>query len=243
MTHLFGPWRFVGPVEQENHPMTQPVYTIRRGPTGGIGPKDLWDRAEVAQIDHFHPASVSQHPKTECRVLYNQEGFRYSFQVRDRWVRAQALNYQDQVCLDSCVEFFVQAAGAPGYFNFEVNCIGTLLLSYIEDPHRTPTGFVKATPVRAQDAARITIEPSITQRPFLPERTEPLTWQVDVGVPFELLRSYVPDFQIPRSGTEWRGNFFKCGDETSHPHWASWAPIGEELNFHVPRYFGKLVFE
>lgn len=223
--------------------MTDHTYIIRRTPPGTISPKDLRDRAEIVTVDHFHPASVSQHPQTECRLVYNQEGFRYSFQVYDRWVRAQALHYQEQVCLDSCVEFFVQATGAPGYFNFEVNCIGTLLLSYIEDPQRTPTGFVKATPVRAQDAAHITIEPSIQQRPFLPERTEPLTWSVDVWVPFELFSAYIPDFQIPRPGTQWRGNFFKCGDETSHPHWASWAPIGKELNFHVPEYFGRLVFE
>lgn len=223
--------------------MANHIYTIRRGPPGRISTSDLWERAEVVKVEHFHPASVSQHPMTECRILYNQEGFRFSFQVQDRWVRAQAMNYQDQVCLDSCVEFFVQAVGAPGYFNFEVNCIGTLLLSYIEDPRRRSTGFVKATPVRTQDAALITIESSIKQRPFLPEHTEPFTWNVDVSVPFEIFSAYFPNFQIPRPGTEWRGNFFKCADETSHPHWASWAPIGEELNFHVPRYFGKLVFE
>ena len=41
----------------------------------------------------------------------------------------------------------------------------------------------------------------------------------------------------------WRGNAFKCADETSHPHWASWAPIGEALNFHAPGWFGDLDFE
>jgi hypothetical protein len=44
----------------------------------------------------------------------------------------------------------------------------------------------------------------------------------------------------PVVGQRWRVNAFKCGDETSHPHWASWAPIGEALNFHQPEYFGWL---
>jgi len=44
------------------------------------------------------------------------------------------------------------------------------------------------------------------------------------------------------AGTEWRANCFKCADETSHPHWASWAPIGEALNFHQPQYFGVFHF-
>ena len=40
----------------------------------------------------------------------------------------------------------------------------------------------------------------------------------------------------------WRANFYKCGDATSHPHWASWNPIGEKLSFHKPEYFGEIVF-
>jgi hypothetical protein len=40
----------------------------------------------------------------------------------------------------------------------------------------------------------------------------------------------------------WCGNLFKCADESSNPHWASWNPIGEELNFHDPRYFASIRF-
>ena len=36
--------------------------------------------------------------------------------------------------------------------------------------------------------------------------------------------------------------FFKCGDKTSHPHWASWNPV-DELNFHLPRCFSEIIFE
>jgi hypothetical protein len=45
------------------------------------------------------------------------------------------------------------------------------------------------------------------------------------------------------SGQAWRGNFYKCGDETSHPHWGMWAPIREGFTFHQPRFFGTLHFE
>ncbi|MCD6337129.1 MAG: hypothetical protein J7M01_02720, partial [Candidatus Marinimicrobia bacterium] len=37
------------------------------------------------------------------------------------------------------------------------------------------------------------------------------------------------------------GNLYKCGDKTSHPHWASWSPI-DKLNFHQPKHFGEFVF-
>ena len=38
----------------------------------------------------------------------------------------------------------------------------------------------------------------------------------------------------PVPGDRWRANFYKCGDETSHPHWASWSPVGR-LDFHRPQ--------
>jgi hypothetical protein len=46
----------------------------------------------------------------------------------------------------------------------------------------------------------------------------------------------------PTVGEVWTGNFYKCGDETSHPHWAAWSLIGEVLDFHAPERFGRLVF-
>jgi len=40
-----------------------------------------------------------------------------------------------------------------------------------------------------------------------------------------------------------RGNFYKCAEDNSHPHWASWASMGGELNFHLPDRFGWFSFE
>ncbi len=201
-----------------------------------------WNSAEMLEVAFFHPRSESSHPETCCRVLYDNDFLYWSFIVKDRWARARFLEYQDPVCKDSCVEFFVQPVQDAGYFNFEVNCIGTLQLLYIEDPARTKAGFAKAIPVPADDAAGIRIWTSIKDRPYLPENQEPMQWRIDAAVPFSLLGRYIPGFNPPGPGTNWRGNLYKCADESSHPHWASWAPIGPELNFHVPRYFGSLVF-
>ncbi|MFH2113573.1 MAG: carbohydrate-binding family 9-like protein [Spirochaetota bacterium] len=201
-----------------------------------------WKHAEELEVSFFHPGSKSTHPNTRCKVLYDKSFLYWSFRVEDRWVRARFLEYQDPVCRDSCVEFFVQPAQEAGYFNFELNCIGTMQLFYIEDPTRTKTGFMKATPISATDAAGIQIRASIQERPYLPENHEPMEWWMDAAVPFSLFSKHVPEFTPPVPGTEWRGNFYKCADDSSHPHWAAWAPIGDELNFHVPQYFGTLRF-
>jgi len=214
---------------------------------GGDWTLPEWKEAHTLSVASFHPQSSNHHPQVTCKVLYDDAKLYWSFFVRDRYVLAEKLEYQSQVCEDSCVEFFIHPAGASGYFGFETNCIGTMLLKYIEDPTRTPTGFVKATRVPEADVTGVMVWHSISERPYLPENPEPLEWRVDVSVPFDLFGKYIPNFTPPIStprapGTLWKGNFFKCADKSSHPHWASWAPTGEALNFHVPRYFGELRF-
>ena len=221
-------------------------YTVKKNlnppQPGGDWKDGAWENADTLDVASFHPQSSAHHPRVSCKVLYDEARLYWSFFVRDRYVLAEKLEYQSQVCEDSCVEFFIHPAGASGYFGFETNCIGTMLLKYIENPIRTPTGFVKATKVSATDLVAVGLWHSIQERPYLPENPDPLDWRVDVSVPFSLFGKYSPAFVPPASGTVWKGNFFKCADKSSHPHWASWSPIGEALNFHVPRYFGELRF-
>jgi len=138
------------------------------------------------------------------------------------------------------VEFFVQPRPDQGYFNLEMNAGGSHLCMFIEDPARIPGGFKKFTRLPPEWGGRIQVRSSLPAT-VDPEVTEPLTWEVNFFLPFEVLEHFVgPLGKI--EGQAWRGNFFKCGDETSHPHWAAWAPV-DELNFHLPRCFGILNFE
>jgi hypothetical protein len=76
-----------------------------------------------------------------------------------------------------------------------------------------------------------------------PEIEEPITWSVGYALPIDLLQRYCA-VRPPQSGAVWRANFYKCADNTSHPHWLTWAPVDyPRPNFHLPRYFGVLVFE
>jgi len=228
------------------YPSSYRVHSISRNEgdlsfLGGMAwEEEPWAKAETLRVSHFHPKSSSAHPETRCKVLYDEEGLFGSFKVEDRYVIGRYTEPQSPVCRDSCVEFFVKPERSSGYFNFEISCIGTLFLLYITDPQRTQDGFREATPVSVKDGLKIWT--SIRDRPLLPERLGPLEWRVDFFIPFSLFAAAIPHFASPREGHEWRGNFYKCADDSSHPHWAAWAPIGEELNFHVPSYFGHLLF-
>jgi hypothetical protein len=225
------------------------VYRIRRieEPPSFTGnwSGGAWAAAEPVPIDHFHPSSSDHRPKTEVKILYDPTHLYVFFRVFDRYVRAVAEGFQGPVWADSCVEAFLSPRENGGYFNFEMNCGGILLLYYIEDPRRTEEGFAKFTPVAAEKVAGMRIYHSLPSR-VDPEIEEPVEWRLEYSIPLAVFEAYLGEAVDPSghpADRRWRGNFYKCGDRTSHPHWASWSPIGVELNFHCPEHFGTLEFE
>lgn len=162
------------------------------------------------------------------------------FHVQDRYVRCVRTDYGSEVWKDSCVEFFVQPKLEAGYFNFEFNCGGAFLCSYIVDPTRTPDGFKKFTKLPAEISRPIQVRTSLP-RVVEPEIAEPSEWRLQFFIPFSLLEGFVGRLGEV-AGQTWRGNVFKCAEDNSHPHWAAWSPV-DEFNFHLPRCFGELRFE
>lgn len=221
-------------------------YTIRSasGPLGTPSLDDgLWAAADTLTVSHFPWEDSGHRPVVTARVLYDDAWLAVRFDVEDRYVRAVAENFNDSVCLDSCVEFFVAPSADPAqdaYFNFEVNCGGTVLLHRCLSTAEREAGQERP-PLGDEEGALIqmaTTLPKIVE----PEITEPTTWTVEYHVPWPLFTKYF-DVAIPQSGTTWRANFYKCGDRTSHPHWGSWAPVGTERpNFHQPAFFQPVHF-
>ena len=201
-----------------------------------------WNAAETIHVDQFRPESSPHRPQTAARMLYDDTHLFVRFDVQDQFIRCIRDQYQDIVSRDSCVEFFLKPKTTTGYFNFEINCGGTLLLYYIEDPTRAPDAFFrKFKPLPPELGRQVEIKSSLPRR-IDPEITAATDWQMTVAVPFSILESYTGSL-TPVSGQTWEGNFFKCGDECSHPHWASWSPIEGVLRFHQPQFFGQFHFE
>jgi hypothetical protein len=200
-----------------------------------------WSHANIAPVDQFHENSSSHRPRTQAKLLWADRALYLSFLVHDQYVRCTRQKYQELVSKDTCVEFFVQPREGKGYFNFEINCGGTMLLYYIEDATRTPTApFRSYTPVSAELGSRVHIRTTLPSR-VEPEIKTPVTWELSCVIPLDVLEHYVGDLRLA-SGQSWRGNFFKCADESSHPHWASWSLIGPTLRFHQPDRFAALQF-
>ncbi len=223
---------------------TMPTYTVRRTPEPpslkGDWDGPIWRQAETGTLDHFVPTSSDHRPKVQFRLLYDAEWIYVLFRVEDRYVRCVETKFNGSVCQDSCTEFFVQPRPDKGYFNFEVNCGGNMLCYYIEDPSPSPQGeFAKYTPLTPEQGAQVRRYHSL---PAVvdPEITEPVTWLNEIHIPLALLETFTGPLGDP-AGQEWRANLYKCGDKTSHPHWATWAPI-EGGSFHQPHFFAPLRF-
>lgn len=212
--------------------------------TGVIAPTTIdanWDKPPWQSIEPFpidrHVGEKPEHcPKTQVKITYNDAAVYVIFRVEDRYVRAVATEHDGTVWRDSCVEFFFTPGRdvARGYFNLEMNCGGTMLLHFQEGPGKN-CAHIPASELREIQIAHSL--PKIVD----PEIQDTVTWTVEYRLPLAILGRYCR-VDRPAPGTIWRANFYKCGDQTSHPHWLSWSPI-EVRNFHRPENFGLLEFQ
>lgn len=209
---------------------------------GGIRSFEGWADVPFLELEFVLPSASGHQPRTRFQGIYNEEAIIGLFSVSDRYVRSVFTQFQDQVSKDSCVEFFfrpfTQNGPASGYFNFEFNIGGALLVYYIRN-HQRENGFKDYSKLTEEEGARVIIDSS---HPGVidPEITDPVNWQLGFRIPRQLLEAYAGPIGTIAGGT-WQANFYKCGSDTSHPHWISWQPLPEK-NFHLPDCFGPIHF-
>lgn len=228
----------------------KPEFAVKRAASkpalDGNWNSPVWAAANTLEIANFFehvPEGVPDKdfkPRTQARVLYDNDGLYLFFRVEDKYVRSIATEYRGKVWEDACAEFFVQPKADRGYFNFEINCGGTMLLSYHENPDWKGESLRNAGGVPWELAQQVKIFHSMP-KVVDPEIAENTTWVLEYFIPFSLLEAYIGDIGNP-AGQTWRANFYKCAETNSHPHWASWSPIVDVLDFHTPRFFGILKF-
>lgn len=200
--------------------------------------KPQWNKAKPLDIKLFMGDKPEHLPKTQVKLLYDDDNIYVIFRVEDKYVRALANQLNGNVWEDSCVEFFFTPGLdiSDGYFNVEANCIGTILSAHqiSRDQDRKM--------LTSQQLEQIEIATSLPRRIIEPEIKEPLTWILEYRLPLKILEDYYK-LTNPAPGVNWKANFYKCADKTSHPHWLTWSYIDKpQPDFHRPEYFGTLEF-
>lgn len=221
------------------------TYTVKKvSPDAAPAITALWDdpawaNANIAKIDYICPESEGKIPTVELKILHNGTTIFGLYRVQDHSILAARKNYNDMVCRDSCVEFFFRPRLDLGYMNVEMSAGGAHLCYYIRNCKRTGEGYADYDEVSPAVGKRII---TLGTTGFQPEeKVGPITWQMRFQIPITVPEAYMGKLGN-LSGQAWTANFYKCGDDLKTPHWLAWNPV-DELNFHLPRCFGNLVFE
>ena len=171
-------------------------------------------------------------PRVSFKIAWAEGCLILQYRVREKTVKAEFSSLNDPVYRDSCVEFFISPDG-ESYFNLEINCIGTTYMA-------RGTSRETSRPLNAEQTDSILCISSLGNTPF-PERESVSPWELTVLLPLALFGG--TPLKEPAGGT-FRGNFYKCGDDLSEPHFLAWNDIRTESpDFHRPEFFGAISFQ
>ena len=220
------------------------VYVVKpaSGAVDPVDPAKAWESPGWKNIPEMRlsweviwPKSSGFRPDARAKMQYDKDHLYVLYRVNDRYVRAMFRKDQSMVCVDSCMEFFIQPGKQAPYYNFECNCIGTLLLYEVTRPIGGGLRMIQVPAAYLDQVKRYTSLP----RSFSGEVEKPMVWYLGLRIPLSLFvrRAGV---KLPLSGQVWYGNVYKCADLSSHPCWLTWK---KSSAFHVPNEFGTFLFE
>ena len=184
-----------------------------------------WNAVEAVEMTHqpwLEPCAIS----AKAQLCHDGENLYVRLEAVEANIRAVQAGPLDQVCNDSCLEFFFAPLQEDKrYFNFEVNLLGNLYV-----------GFGAERPTRVRQIVKST-ETLFAPKPFSTERG----WGIEYHIPLSFVQLYMPEAFF---AGEAAANFYKCGDLTETPHYLAWAPLTcEKPDYHRRGDFGKLSFE
>lgn len=191
-----------------------------------------WEKATLGHINN-----CSQWPTSECvaapnttfKLLRGPEGISILMHTDETHLRSEVKVQNGPICTDSCMEFFLKPSPWDvRYINFEVNPDGIMHIGIGKDRY----GREMVEEDRATfDVVSIANEGD---------------WTLKYYIPYTFIEKLYPELEKLSRGNScniMRGNFYKCGDNTDHPHLASWAEIKTaNSDFHVPDFFGRIIF-
>ena len=176
------------------------------------------------------PDRFPYHPDTSFAIARSRTHIAVLYHVRCLDLRAMALEDNGPVWEDSCCEFFASDPHDGTYYNFEMNCIGTLLGA----KRRNREDCTHYPPERLADVTRY----STLARKQRDLSGKIFGWSVGMAVPLEMIG--IDPSHLPSSI---RANFYKCADKTVHPHFLAWnRVVSPTPDFHRPDFFGDLLF-
>jgi len=162
-----------------------------------------------------------------CDLCISTDSISAVFNVTEPTVRAVNTGFNQPVWQDSCVELF-WSFDKKNYYNFEINCIGSILAQYGENRHSRKF-------IDPQVLELIRVSSSLGSKPFGVKKSV-TNYQIKVFIPKTVfIFDENPDL------INVSGNIYKCADLSPTPHYMYLFEINTgKPDFHRPEYFKDL---
>lgn len=176
---------------------------------------------------HLWKGRKDERPEVRFSLAHNNRSVFLKFFVEEKEIRCHVIQINGPVWEDSCVEFFV-SFDETGYYNFEFNSIGTVLAAFRKNRNERT--------LLSEDILK-----KVETYTKLNKKNDRFYWEMLIVIPVDLFVHHsLPSLQ----GVVSKANFYKCGDGLTQPHYLSWNKVESETpDFHLPQFFGEVVFE
>ncbi|MHC4470951.1 MAG: carbohydrate-binding family 9-like protein [Planctomycetota bacterium] len=197
-------------------------------------------------VDIFGPSRPAPRHRTRARMLWDGERFYVGAEITEPHVWGTLTERDAVIFNDNDFEVFLDPDGdTHGYFELEVNALGTVWDLYLTRPYRDGGPAVEGWDIHGLGCAvhvdGTVNDPSDTDR----------GWTVEVAIPWAALGD-PRDPSVPAPGDRWRVNFSRVqwrarvvdGRYEKLPgpedNWV-WSPQGL-VNMHYPEMWGYVQF-
>ena len=184
-----------------------------------------WSQIPVMPID-YQKTDVKHGITAQAQLCWDDAGIHVHLACKEKHIRMEGKEKLSPIWEDSCLEFFLRPTEDMHYFNFEFNPNCALFLGYSMRKPNIIRLIVPNHMETFQPVANFTAD----------------GWEITYHIPFSFIQNFFHDFQ-PKSGLQFYGNCYKCGDKTEIPHFLMWNPLPAECSFHSPEHFGRLILE
>lgn len=184
-----------------------------------------WEKIEAVELVHqpwLTPCEIA----AKAQACHDGENLYIRMEAEEKDILATLTGPLDQVCNDSCLEFFfAPKADDIRYFNFEWNKLCNAYVGFGGERKTRVRQILKS----AQDV-------------FAPVSFETEKgWGIEYRIPASFIQMYMPEFKLEGEAA---CNFYKCGDKTVTRHYLAWAPLSSEKpDYHRRQDFGQMIFE
>lgn len=182
-----------------------------------------WDDVPKAMVDKYG-WGYEYAPLCYARGVYAADtGLVVKMTCHESNPRATLTEFMDDVCNDSCMEFFFAGDDPEDYANLEFNALGT-----------QHTSLRKGEEKGSID--------KFTEIPYDEAKIYDDRWELTVILTHKNVQDITG--KTLERGATFRGNFYKCGDQCEQLHYGMWSEVGtEKPSFHQPQYFGMFIVE